>query len=302
MGSSSVPTRGLFGAIYRLRKNGFSGNGLNDVTWATGFSAADSAYFEAVIDSELGGTAGVDTFKWRKNGGAWTENVDITGSAQTLSDSQTITFAATTGHTLTDQWIIGNLKDEPCTESSATAQITDALMRLINPNSPPTFTDDGGKNVLTINYTNGTATFDGNVGAVTVTGNNGYIPTSMLEKAGYLFEWSFNPTLDKSDKSRMGQYWKEILPGQASAVGSAAAWFIGQDTFFDEVKQGVESTTEKYFLLQLFSHDPDQDQTGDHFNCWVLFDSWGADPKIGETVKETIGFEILGIPGFTEDA
>ena len=36
-------THGKLGAIYRLRPNGFKGDGLNDVTWGTGFSGAASA-------------------------------------------------------------------------------------------------------------------------------------------------------------------------------------------------------------------------------------------------------------------
>ena len=38
--------------------------------------------------------------------GAWTTGVAVTGSAQTLDDGVTVTFAATTGHTLDDQWNI----------------------------------------------------------------------------------------------------------------------------------------------------------------------------------------------------
>jgi len=176
-------THGKLGAIYRLRPNGFKGDGLNDVTWGTGFSGASSAHYEVVIDAE--GTP--DTFKWRKNGGEWTTGVSITGAAQTLDEGQQITFGATTGHTLGDQWSIGNLKDEACTESGTEAQITESTRRLLDPNNPPTFTDSGGKNVLTIDYTQGKATFDGNVATVTVTGNAGYILESGLEKVGYLW-------------------------------------------------------------------------------------------------------------------
>jgi len=373
MASPSTPTHGKFGALYHLRPNGFKGNGLNDITWGTGFSAADSAYFEAVIDHidrmatvtlGVGGTgytindiltvvqsgassgtvkvisvnAGVitgisletpgsgyavanglavtggtgadatinvtviaDSFKWRKNGGAWTENVIVTGSAQTLSDGQTITFAARTGHTADDQWVIGNLKDEPCTESGATAQITDALMQLLNPNSPPTFTDAGGKNVLTINYTNGKAVFDGNVGAVDVDGNNGYIPSSTLEKVGYLIDWNLDIALDMTEISRMGQKWKEFLPGQAGGSGGANAYFIGCDTFFSDIEDNIDKT-QNYFLLELFNYDPDQDQTGDHFIAWVTFNSWGTNPTIGDVVKEAIGFTVHGMISFKANA
>ncbi|MCL5743001.1 MAG: hypothetical protein M1541_03595, partial [Acidobacteria bacterium] len=38
--------------------------------------------------------------------GAFTEGVAMTGAAQDLADGITITFTATTGHTLGDQWVI----------------------------------------------------------------------------------------------------------------------------------------------------------------------------------------------------
>jgi len=286
-------THGKLGAIYRLRPNGFKGDGLNDVTWGAAFSGAASADFEVVIDAI--GTP--DTFKWRKDGGSWTEDVAITGAAQTLSDGQTITFAATTGHTLTDQWSIGNLKDEACTESGTEAQITLATRRLLNPNALPVFTDTGAKNVLTIDYTQGKAVFDENVTVVTVTGNNGYILESGLEKVGYLFEWNFNVTLELSEKTAMGDQWKSWLPGGASGEGGAGSYFPGKDSFFEAFKDGADGT-QAYFLLQLFTYDPDQDQTGDHYNVWVIFKSVNVNAPIGEIVKEAIAFTLHGIPSF----
>lgn len=373
MASPTTPTHGKDGAIYRQRPNNFKGNGLNDVTWGTGFNGAASAYFEVVIDHngliktvtlgaggtgytvddvltvvQAGGSGGTvtvtsvnagvitgislttkgagysvadglavtggtgadatvnitaisDSFKWRKDGGAWTEDVAITGAAQTLSDGQTITFAAVTGHTITDQWTIGNLKDEACTESGADAQITDATKRLISPNSPPTFTDSGGKNILTIDYTQGKATFDGNVTIVTVTGNNGFIVESGLEKVGYLIDWDLDPTVDLIAAPRKGQKWKEWVVGQAQATGKANRYFIGKDSFFPSFEDGVDGT-QKYFLLQLFNYDPDQDQTGDHFIVWAIFTSLNVSAPIGEVVKEPIGFTLQGIPSFKANA
>ena len=65
MASPTSPTHGKLAAIYRLRPNGFKGNGLNDVTWGTGYSGGGtSGYFEVVID----GTGTPDTFKWRQLG------------------------------------------------------------------------------------------------------------------------------------------------------------------------------------------------------------------------------------------
>jgi len=297
MASPTSPTHGKWGAIYRRRPNGFKGSGLNDASWGTGYNGASSAYFEVEIQTE----GSPDQFKWRKDGGTWTENVDITGSAQTLSDGQTITFGATTGHSAGDQWVIGNLKDEACTESGDEAQITDSAKRLLNPNSPPAFSDSGGANVLTVNYLTGLAVFDDNVATVTVTGNDGYILEASLEKVGYLYGWNFDATVDMADASRMGQSWKEAKPGQANISGTAESYFIGTKSFFDGLKDAATGG-EEYFLLQLFNYDPDQDQTGDHFSLWVSFSGVSFSASIGDIVKERVNFTSQGMPAFTANS
>ncbi len=290
MASPIIPTHGKFGALYVLRPNGFSGIGLNDLTWGVGSTAADLTYYEVVID-HIGAN---DTYKWRVNGGAWTEDVAFVGGVEeTLADGQKLTFAAHTGHTVGDQWVIGNLKDEPTSESGTQAQITDATARLLNPNAPPVWTDSGGKVVLSTNYASGTATFNGNVTIVTVTGNNGYVPTLALRKVGYLIDWSLNITLDMADTSRLGQNWKEAIPGQAGATGSANAYFIGSEPLLNCLQESI-AAGEKYFLLQLFNYDPDQDQTGDHFNVWATFTSFAVGADIGSVVKEAINFQVCG--------
>lgn len=301
MASPTSTTHGKLGALYVLRPNGFSGVGLNDATWGLGFTGAATAYFEVVIDSVGGGTGGVDTFKWRKDGGAWTEDVDITEAEQTLSDGQKITFAADIGHTLGDQWVIGNLKAEACTESTVYAQITTAGNRLLNPNRPPVFTDAGGAKVERINFTNGKATFSGNVGAVTVAGNGGYIPAAALRKVGYLIDWSLNVTLDMADKTVMGDKWKSALPGQAGGSGSANAYFIASDTLFSCLQTAL-AAGERYFLLKLFNYDPDQDGTGDHHLAWVTFNSFSPSGDIGSVVREAVNFQIDGEISFVANA
>ena len=293
MASPTTPTHGKQANLYRRRPGGFSGSGLNDLTWGAAFSDTDSAYFEVVIYGE--GTP--NTFKWRKNGGSWTTGVNITGSAQTLSDGQQITFAATTGHTVGDQWVIGNLYNEACAESGLTAQITDALMRLLNPNAPPVWTDSGGKQRLEVDYTRGFATFAENVTAVTVTGNNGYVPEASLEKIGYLLGWTLDLTVDMAEMNYCGQTWKQWLPGHASGKGSAEAFFIGGKSFFDGLIAGAGSGDD-YFLLELFNYDPDQDQTGDHIIAWVTFDSFAPGVPMNAVVNETVNFSTVGPVSF----
>lgn len=297
---TTTPFHGKLGALYVLRPNGFDGSGLNDVTWGVGSTAADLTYYEVVIDSELGGTAGVDTFKWRVNGGAWTENVDVTGAAQVLADAQAITFAATTGHTLSDQWIIGNLKVEATTVNGSTAQITDATARFLNPNVTLTITPANAVQTLSINYTNGSVTFSAAPGVTTITGNNGYIPAAALKKVGYLIDWTLNISLDMADASRMGQQWKESLPGQAGGSGSASGYFIASETLLNCLQESI-ANGDKYFLLQLFSYDPDQDQTGDHYNAWVTFTSLNVGADIGSVVKEQVNFQVYGQISFTDN-
>lgn len=300
MGSPTTPVHGKLIALHILRKNGFSpaalSAGLNDATWGTGFNGAATAYYEVIIDHV--GTP--DSFKWRKNGGAWTEDVAITGAAQTLDEGQQITFAATTGHTAGDQWVIGNLKAEATTESGTEAQITAATNRILNPNAPPTWTDSGGAALQRVNFCNGKAVFSANVGTVTVAGNNGFIPASALKKVGYLIDWSMNITLDMADCSRAGQQWKEILPGQAGGSGTANAWFIANQSLLSELKDCIAQGN-RYSLMQLFVNDPDQDQTGDHYNAWATFTGFNLAGDIGAVVKETVNFQINGEIAFVAD-
>lgn len=82
----------------------FFGAGLNDLTgggaWTT--IAPANALFQVTISA----TGAPDHFTWTKNGGTASSPVAITGAAQALSDGITVTFAATTGHTLAASWVI----------------------------------------------------------------------------------------------------------------------------------------------------------------------------------------------------
>lgn len=298
MASPTTPTHGKLGALYVLRPNGFNGAGLNDLTWGVGSTALDLTKYEVVIDGVGTGIGAVDEFKWRVNGGAWTEHVDISGAAQTLADGQQVTFAATTGHTLADSWTIGNLKTEATTVIGVTAQITDATARLLNPNAPPTWTPTEAVKLLSVNLTNGTATFSAAPGVTTVTGNNGFVPTSALQKVSYLIDWSLTVNLEMADSTAMGDAWKTALPGQANGSGSANAYFIATQTLLNCLQESI-AAGDKYFLLQLFNYDPDEDQTGDHINAWVTFTSFALGAVINAVVKEAINFQIQGEISFT---
>lgn len=76
----------------------FVGSGLNDVTFGGAYTGTDAVSFTVVVQT----TGTPDTFKWKKNDGAYTTGVAMTGAAQALSDGVTVTWAATTGHTAGD--------------------------------------------------------------------------------------------------------------------------------------------------------------------------------------------------------
>jgi|21_taG_2_1085346.scaffolds.fasta_scaffold00651_14 hypothetical protein len=75
-------------------------NALDDLVSSGTFNGTDKTKFVLEIDS----TGSPDTFKWQKEGGILTSGVNITGSAQVLIDGVSVTFGATTGHTLEDKW------------------------------------------------------------------------------------------------------------------------------------------------------------------------------------------------------
>ncbi len=80
----------------------FTGSGLDDLDSGGTHTLDVNTTFTVIIDT-VGGT---DTFKWKRGNGAFNLAVVMTGLVQNLSDGVTIIFAATTGHTLDDQWTI----------------------------------------------------------------------------------------------------------------------------------------------------------------------------------------------------
>lgn len=67
--------------------------------------------------------------------------------------------------------------------------------------------------------------------------------------------WSLDVSLDMADASRVGQNWKEALPGQAGWSGSMEVYFVAGNTeqkaFFDNLVTAAPGTklTDVKFLL-----------------------------------------------------
>lgn len=95
--------------------------GLDDLTTSGTFVGDVRTRF--IIEIDLADTP--DKFKWSSdNGRSYTESVTITGSAQTLEDGVIVTFGATTGHTLGDQWIFHAYPEPTVAEKELTRVYT----------------------------------------------------------------------------------------------------------------------------------------------------------------------------------
>ena len=79
----------------------FTGAGLDDATSSGIYDGSGDIEYKVVID----GTGTPDTFEWFKDDVSQAAGVNISGAEQILDNDLGITFAATTGHTISDQWV-----------------------------------------------------------------------------------------------------------------------------------------------------------------------------------------------------
>ena len=94
--------------------------GLDDLTPGGTFNHQSDISYKVKID----GIGTPDTFTWSADGGAtWAATgVAITGVAQTLSYGTTVTFGATTGHTINNYWDFNGIANNPlkCSDEAGT--------------------------------------------------------------------------------------------------------------------------------------------------------------------------------------
>ena len=59
---------------------------------------------DETLTVKISTAAATDKFQWKTGAGEWSLEIEITGDAQLLGDGVSITFGATTGHTVDDAW------------------------------------------------------------------------------------------------------------------------------------------------------------------------------------------------------
>jgi len=100
--------------------------------------------------------------------------------------------------------------------------------------------------------------------------------------------WSLNVNLDMADASRVGQHWKEALPGQAGWSGSfeiyATLGNTEQKAFFDNIVTATPGTklTDVKFLL---------DATTNGFSGNIYITGVSINGTMGGVVSATVNFQ-----------
>jgi len=109
LGTGTITLTGNSNAILgdttkTLGSTTFTGSGLSDITFGGAYNGSSVLTYRVKIDA----AAATDTFTWSEDGGStWgATGVGLLGTAQELSKGITVTFAATTGHTLNEYWEI----------------------------------------------------------------------------------------------------------------------------------------------------------------------------------------------------
>jgi hypothetical protein len=100
--------------------------------------------------------------------------------------------------------------------------------------------------------------------------------------------WSLNVNLDMADSSRVGQNWKEAIPGQAGWSGSFEIYAVlgntEQKAFFDNIVAATPGTklTDVKFLL---------DATTNGYSGNIFINSVAINAALGNVVSATVNFQ-----------
>jgi len=111
--------------------------------------------------------------------------------------------------------------------------------------------------------------------------------------------WQLSVNLDMADASRVGQDWKEALPGMGSWSGSFDVYFVmgntEQKAFFDNIIAATPGTklTDVKFLL---------DASTNAFSGNIFITGVNVNATIGDIVSATINFQGDGALSISDAA
>jgi len=180
---------------------------------------------------------------------------------------------------------VTSMVTEATTESTNTAQITDAAKRMISPNHSQVWTDSGGKTVIHTDYLNGIATFNGNVGTVTVTGS--YIPSANIIEVAQIYGWKLDMSIEIKDATCLGDTSKVKLADLKDWKGTIDQYWL-DSAFYDMWRQyQVGGTSIAKWLVKLFIDEANTK----YYRGFCFISGVSENVSVNEFVKSAITFE-----------
>lgn len=162
------------------------------------------------------------------------------------------------------------------TEDDTVYQITEATKRVLDRDTAPTVLDGGSatEEAYTVNYLNGTITFEeaDENRVITVTGK--YLP---MTTAAYAYDMSRREECDLADVTPFGSTNKKRLAMLKSMSGSLSHFNLEDTTFLDALQAGVPVVIE------------DRDAAASEPNrVWALLESSELKAAIADPQNETV--------------
>jgi len=220
----------------------YAGSGLNDLTAGGIIDDGTELVFRIVVDS-IGGT---DTFRWKANDDEdYTEGVVMTGAAQLLSEGLEVTFGATTGHALGDEWHVDTkLPDARFDHRYRTPndfllgkQLEENVIRLFRIEGDFILTNEGEP--LSISYTSlrGDADLVGLFDSSTNVPYEENLITAIIArlKAEFAYPITKNDGLSRT----CWQLYREKLSEARAAARREGSIEVVQDTQYEDLRRGA---------------------------------------------------------------
>ena len=106
-------------------------------------------------------------------------------------------------------------------------------------------------------------------------------------------------TLDKSDKSRQGQHWKELLAAQAGWTASILGFLVLGNTEQKALLDNLITAAPGTVLTGASALAFHMEDTGDYVTGDSFIDGVEISPKVGDTVPVTINVQGTGALSLT---
>ena len=282
------------------------GDGLDDLT--AGGSYTGTTPQEYVVEITATGTP--DTLKWSDDGGeTYTTGVSITSGDITLSDGVTISFGATTGHTLGDSWTFWAGKAVECENAPVARYVISFRDRL--------WVSDGTSRVwfsapLDDSNWSGNELDDG--GSLYIARDDGSVVTGLARmfngvvvfKESDTYLWSYG---DADNPGFSGQI-DLLIPGVGCASHASIAYYAGSVIFLGTSSNGsyavyrLQGEGIDEISIRIPQRLSDVLVMSQRAPCAVIYDHRyylaSDDPSTGEQVRTVLYVHDMRRQGWTE--